>query len=300
MRVGVVRVLARTAGHVLATATIRQRLRNEHGLNVSVASLRRCVRANPSEGIRRRQVAVLRGPAVPGEEARTDCGQAGPGTGPTTGGKPRVRPVLLMGRRSWSEATRRHSPASAASRAARGRAPGLYGPRINRSCGGLARHYGTPVGPAGPRKPAPASSQDAGARASRHCGKGSPTAPHTSRTDRTSRPPAAPNPATSTPDEPENRSSSNYRTVHHRALGLSSGPDARLRRGCVQTRSRCRVLPRAHPLRNTLRRSSPTRARAWGSVTPRPGRGAMHRTPTLPMCWLVCTLLAAVPTSASG
>ena len=58
---------------LVTLATIRQRLRGEHGLNVSVASLRRYVRANLSEEVRRSRRMF-------------------------------VRPVLLMDQRSWAEA----------------------------------------------------------------------------------------------------------------------------------------------------------------------------------------------------
>ena len=51
-------------------ATVHQRLRDERGLAVSVASFRRYVAANLPEEARRSQVRVLRpSPAGPGDEA---------------------------------------------------------------------------------------------------------------------------------------------------------------------------------------------------------------------------------------
>src|SRR6266700_4619895 len=59
-------------------ATIHQRLRDERGLAVSVASFRRDVAANLPEEARRSQVRVLRPyPAEPGAEAQIDYGRLG-------------------------------------------------------------------------------------------------------------------------------------------------------------------------------------------------------------------------------
>jgi len=55
-------------------ATIHQRLRDEHGLAVSVASLRRYVAAMLPEELRSSQVVVLRGEVPAGEEAQIDYG----------------------------------------------------------------------------------------------------------------------------------------------------------------------------------------------------------------------------------
>ncbi len=159
-------------------ATIRRRLHGEHGLHVSVASLRRSVRAYLSEEVRRCQAVVLRDPAVPGEEAKIDFGQMGPGTDPVSGKKHRVqafvmvlpasrhmfvRRVLLMDQHSWAGRRggirllrRRPAPPwCPATCAHRGRTPGLYDPRINRSYDELAHHYGALVDPARSRKPVP-------------------------------------------------------------------------------------------------------------------------------------------------
>src|ERR1019366_9906289 len=65
-----------------------QRLRDERGLAVSVASLRRYVAANLPEEARRAQVRVRvlsLHPAVAGEQAQIDYGQLGRWADPVTG-----------------------------------------------------------------------------------------------------------------------------------------------------------------------------------------------------------------------
>ena len=100
-------------------STIWQRLRDEHGLAVSVQSFRRYVAANVPEEVRRAQVRVLDPrPAEAGEQAQIDYGQLGRWLDPVTG-KLRtvqafvmvlccsrhmfVRPVLKMDQRAWTE-----------------------------------------------------------------------------------------------------------------------------------------------------------------------------------------------------
>jgi len=100
-------------------STIWQRLRDEHGLAVSVQSLRRYVAANVPEEVRRAQVRVLDPrPAEAGEQAQIDYGQLGRWLDPATG-KLRtiwafvmvlccsrhmfVRPVAKMDQRAWTE-----------------------------------------------------------------------------------------------------------------------------------------------------------------------------------------------------
>ena len=74
----------------MTVATIHQRLRDEHGLDASVASLRRWVRATLPEQARRGQVTVLGDAPPPGEQAQIDYGRLGmwldPGTGRRRGG----------------------------------------------------------------------------------------------------------------------------------------------------------------------------------------------------------------------
>ncbi len=100
-------------------STIWQRLRDEHGLAVSVQSLRRYVAANVPDEVRRAQVRVLDPrPAEAGEQAQIDYGQLGRWLDPATG-KLRtiwafvmvlccsrhmfVRPVAKMDQRAWTE-----------------------------------------------------------------------------------------------------------------------------------------------------------------------------------------------------
>jgi hypothetical protein len=67
-------------------STIHQRLRDEHGLAVSVQSFRRYVAANVPEETRRGQVVVWNPrPAEAGEQAQIDYGQLGRWLDPVTG-----------------------------------------------------------------------------------------------------------------------------------------------------------------------------------------------------------------------
>ena len=68
----------------VTAATIHQRLADEHGLDASVASLRRWVRDLP-EDARRGQVTVLRDTPPPGREAQIDYGKLGMWLDPCTG-----------------------------------------------------------------------------------------------------------------------------------------------------------------------------------------------------------------------
>jgi transposase len=159
-------------------ATIHQRLRDEHGLAASVASLKRYVAANVAEQARRDRVVVLREETdtPPGEEAQIDYGHLGHWLDPGTGRRRRVwafamvlacsrylfvRPVLVMDQRAWTEA---HVAAFAFFGGAPARLvpdnlrtgvdrPDLYDPKINRSYAELAEHYGVLVDPARAGKP---------------------------------------------------------------------------------------------------------------------------------------------------
>src|SRR5713226_5954086 len=100
-------------------STIHQRLRDERGLAVSVASFRRYVAANLPEETRRSQVRVLRPyPAEPGAEAQIDYGQLGRWLDPRTGKRlviwafamvlccsrhMFVRPVIRLDQHAWTE-----------------------------------------------------------------------------------------------------------------------------------------------------------------------------------------------------
>jgi hypothetical protein len=103
----------------VTVTTVHQRLRDEHGLAVSISSFRRYVAANLPEEARRSQVKVLRPyPAGPGTEAQIDHGRLGRWLDPVTG-KVRtvwafvmvlacsrhlfVRPVIRLDQESWSQ-----------------------------------------------------------------------------------------------------------------------------------------------------------------------------------------------------
>jgi transposase len=157
-------------------ATIHQRLRDEHGLRASVASLKRYVAANLSEEVRREQVVVLRDEVDAGAEAQIDYGKLGMWTDPDTGARRTVwafamvlacsrymfvRPVLSMDQASWTAAhvagfaffagvPARIVPDNLRTGVSK---PDLYDPKINRSYAELAAHYGTLVDPARSRKP---------------------------------------------------------------------------------------------------------------------------------------------------
>src|SRR5215472_13277236 len=161
----------------VTVATIWQRLRDEQGLAVSYASLRRYVAANLPEEARRSQVRVLRPVrAEPGDEAQIDYGRLGAWTDPATGRRHIVqgfamalccsrhlfvRPVLKMDQRAWTEC---HVAAFEFFGGVPARLvpdnlktgvdqPGLYDPKINRSYAELAAHYGCLIDPARSRKP---------------------------------------------------------------------------------------------------------------------------------------------------
>src|SRR5216683_747286 len=158
-------------------STIHQRLRDEHGLAVSVQGFRRYVTANLPEETRRSQVRVRDpNPAGAGEQAQIDYGQLGRWLDPVTG-KLRtvqafvmvlacsrymfVRPVLKMDQRAWTEC---HAGAFAFFAGVPARLvpdnlktgvdkPDLYDPKLNRSYAELAAHYGCLIDPARSRKP---------------------------------------------------------------------------------------------------------------------------------------------------
>jgi transposase len=161
----------------VTVATIHQRLADERGLAVSVASLRRYVAANLPEEVRRSQVRVLSlHPAVAGEQAQIDYGLLGRWADPVTGRVRAVwafamvlccsrylfvRPVVTMDQRAWTEChvaafgffggvPARLVPDNLKTGVDR---PDLYDPRINRSYAELAAHYGCLVDPARSRKP---------------------------------------------------------------------------------------------------------------------------------------------------
>jgi transposase len=160
----------------VTVSTIHQRLRDEHGLAASLASVRRYVRANFAEEARRAAVTVLRGEVPPGSEGQVDYGLLGRWVDPVTQRARRVwafvlvlacsrhlfvRPVLTMDQRAWVAAhvaafeffggcPARLVPDNLRTGVDR---PDLYDPRINRSYGELAAHYGVLIDPARQGKP---------------------------------------------------------------------------------------------------------------------------------------------------
>jgi len=103
----------------VTAATIHQRLADEHGLEASVASLRRWVRANLPETALRSQVTVLRDAPPPGEHAQIDYGKLGMWFDPASGRRRAVwafvmvlaccrhmfvRPTLRMDQAEWTAA----------------------------------------------------------------------------------------------------------------------------------------------------------------------------------------------------
>jgi transposase len=154
-------------------ATIHQRLRDDHGLQASVASLKRYVAANLPEEVRRDRVVVLRDETdtPPGLEAQLDYGHLGYWVDPTSGKRRRVwafamvlacsrhmfvRPTLVMDQRAFTEAhvaafaffggtPRRLVPDNLRTGVDK---PDLYDPKLNRSYAELAEHYGVLVDPA--------------------------------------------------------------------------------------------------------------------------------------------------------
>jgi transposase len=162
----------------VTVTTVHQRLRDERGLAVSVASFRRYVAANVPEETRRSQVKVLRPwPAEPGAEAQIDYGRLGRWLDPVTGKLVTVwafvmvlacsrhlfvRPVIRLDQHAWSEChvqafgffggvPARLVPDNLKTGVDR---PDLYDPKINRSYAELATHYGCLVDPARARRPA--------------------------------------------------------------------------------------------------------------------------------------------------
>ena len=160
----------------VTVATIHQRLRDEHGLEVSESSLRRYIGASFEADRARAQVRVLREVPPPGQEAQVDYGLLGRWVDPDTGRARRVwgfvmvlpysrllflRPVLSMDQASWVQAhvlaveffggvPRRVVPDNLKAGVVR---PDLYDPKINRAFGEFAEHYGCLVDPARAGKP---------------------------------------------------------------------------------------------------------------------------------------------------
>lgn len=161
---------------VVPVSVIHQRLSDETGLQASVASVRRYVRAHFPEEVRRGEVVVWRPSVEAGEEGQIDYCYLGTWTDPATGRRRRVwafsmvlaysrhlfvRPVVSMDQRSWVEAhvaafeffsgcPRRlvtDNPKTAVVK------PDWYDPKLNRAYAELASHYGVLIDPARAARP---------------------------------------------------------------------------------------------------------------------------------------------------
>jgi len=156
--------------------TIWQRLRDEQGLQASVASLKRWIAANLPEESLRQQVRVLREDVPAGQEGQIDYGYLGSWVDPVGGRRRRVwgfvmvlacsrhlflRPVLSMDQAAWTQChvaafeffdgcPARLVPDNLRTGVERA---DLYDPLINRSYAELAAHYGVLIDPARARKP---------------------------------------------------------------------------------------------------------------------------------------------------
>ena len=160
----------------VTVSTIHQRLRDEHGLEASLSSLRRYLTANLPEEMLAAQVTVLRDGPPPGHEAQVDYGMLGMWWDPARQARRRVwafvmvlaasrhmfvRPLLVMDQRAWNDAhvaafvffggvTERIVPDNLKTGVER---PDLYDPKINRSYAELGAHYGLLIDPARIFKP---------------------------------------------------------------------------------------------------------------------------------------------------
>jgi transposase len=161
---------------VVPASVIHQRLADEHGLEASVASVRRWLRANFAGEVRRGEVVVWRPPVDPGDEVQVDYGYLGGWLDPVTGKRRRVwafsmvlsysrhlfvRPVIRMDQQAWVDC---HVAAFEFFGSCPRRVvldnlragvikADIYDPKINRAYGELAAHYGVLVDPARAAKP---------------------------------------------------------------------------------------------------------------------------------------------------
>jgi Mu transposase, C-terminal domain/Integrase core domain len=156
---------------VVPASVIHQRLVDEHGLEASVASLRRYMRAHFDEQTRQGEVTIWRPPVDAGDEAQVDYGYLGLWTDSASGRRRKVWafsmvlaysrhlfvfPVLRMDQQAWVDA---HLAAFGFFGACPRRIvldnlragvikPDIYDPKINRAYAELAAHYGVLVDPA--------------------------------------------------------------------------------------------------------------------------------------------------------
>ena len=160
----------------VTVATIAQRLRDDHGVDVSESTVRRYVAATFSEQRLEERVTVSRGSVEPGSEAQIDYGRLGMWLDPDSGRRVAVwvfamilscsralfvQPVLKMNQTSWNAS---HVAAFEFFGGVPARLvcdnlktgvirPDLYDPQINLAYGELASFYGTLIDPARAGKP---------------------------------------------------------------------------------------------------------------------------------------------------
>jgi transposase len=161
---------------VVPVSVIHQRLVDEHGLEASVASVRRYVRSHFAAETAGSEVVVWRPPVDAGDEAQVDYGYLGAWWDPATGRRRRVWafsmvlsfsrhlfvwPTLRMDQQAWVDA---HVAAFEFFSGCCRRVvldnlragvlkPDVYDPKINRAYAELAAHYGVLVDPARVGKP---------------------------------------------------------------------------------------------------------------------------------------------------
>lgn len=160
----------------VTVATIAQRLRDDHGVEVSESTVRRYIAAAFADQRLEDKVTVPRGAVEPGSEAQIDYGKLGMWFDPACGRRVAVwvfamilscsralfvQPVLKMDQRSWNAS---HVAAFEFFGGVPARLvcdnlktgverPDLYDPLINLAYGELAAFYGTLIDPARARKP---------------------------------------------------------------------------------------------------------------------------------------------------
>ncbi|MGB3675737.1 MAG: IS21 family transposase [Candidatus Nanopelagicales bacterium] len=160
----------------VTVATIAQRLRDDHRVDVSESTVRRYVAATFAEQSVEDKVTVPRGAVEPGSEAQVDYGKLGMWLDPTSGRRAAVwvfamilscsrklfvQPVFKLDQASWNAS---HVAAFEFFGGVPDRLvcdnlktgvdrPDLYDPQINRAYAELAAFYGTLVDPARARKP---------------------------------------------------------------------------------------------------------------------------------------------------
>ena len=156
---------------VVPMSVIHQRLRDEHGLEASVASFRRYMRAHFPTEVRQGEVIIWRPPIDAGAEAQVDYGYMGAWVDPSSGKRRRVwafsmvlsysrhlfvYPTLRMDQQAWIDA---HVAAAEFFGGLPARIvldnlragvvkADIYDPKINRAYAELAAHYQLLLDPA--------------------------------------------------------------------------------------------------------------------------------------------------------